>query len=274
MAQPIAMQGAGRHIGRPFVIEPAGRSLALTRYEKVVLKVDRLHAQQPGMALPAEILEEATSLPADAAILTALLRLGDPGSLHAYLGAPSISAQIVSRVDRVRRSAEFDHTHRDCFSRGRIDLLEILLGAGISTHAIQAELPRLLSRPGAEASFAWLCNHDDIHHAFASLIDLIERCGDTVCESYAPILARSLEERRILISAQHLQDAAFSAAPKIFLVLVRAGPCQAALANALSLGPESTCPARRAWHKLALSNHGRLEMMMREPSLAKMIARP
>lgn len=246
----------------------------MSEFERVALGLQRLpEAGAIREARLAEHLDRAKDLKADASILTALLRTGECEALAQYLAHAPIASHIVSRVDRVQRSAEFDHAHREAFRAGRLDLLEVLLQAGISTHAIQAQLPALLRRPGAETSYQWLVCHDEIHVNFTSILEMVERCGDSVAPSYAPIIAQALEDRRILIGTEHLRRAFCDTSEKLFCVLLRAKPDQAAVmaVNDWDLRPDD--PDRLAWLRLALSNHGRLELLRREPSLAEMIAR-
>lgn len=245
-------------------------------FERTILALGR---GPEGPALDAAFAG-AMALPADTEVFAALVSTARSDLVALYMAAKRSSPDW-AKITRPPRNLRLDNLVLDAASRGHLAMLKTLHKGGFSLEPIREGLFVAAGRDGQMEIISWL--EDVIWQGRlpdTMLGELILECGKTVSSRIAPLLADIMlrHAKGGLIDFYMLEWGFRCVSPKLFAALLLAGPGPKVLAELLATPPRNeTCPglpARRACAERALSNHGRMELCAREPSLAAVIARP
>lgn len=248
-------------------------------FETTILALARL-SEEAGGAATAKGFADALSLPADSEIFTTIVASGRCDLITRYLAAKN-GGPGWDRLIAQPRNLRLDHLIQNHARNGRKDLLAALQSGGFSLDHARGELLWAVSASGQDEIFIWVVKQlwkGDLPFSF--LRDLITSCGPKTPERTISLLAQILETRARegQLDAHSIRTAYDQTSPKLFAALMIAGPDHASLKSFFSQGlpraASSQAEARLHCARLAQSNHGRIQLLAREPDLAAIIARP
>lgn len=222
-------------------------------------------------------LAAACALPADSAVLSALVGVGRADLVARYLAAMK-GAPGVEKLGARPRNLRLDHLVQMAAQSGNVDMMEALHSGDFPIDPIADLVFQAACRGGHAKLISWVeetlwaGNIPD-----QSLSTAITDCGRSVSKKAAPelanILTRRVRENRI--EPDFLHRALHETSPKILAALLIAGVRPEVISRTLEIWaqdrPETS--VRRDCLHLARSNHGRMHLMALEPSLEALIAR-